>query len=313
MSTMATLKDSLIATLRKYGADIVCCGAVGRMRDTAVTKIYPGTKSVVCAAFRQLRGARRGIEEGSTYYQYTTNAVETLEETVMPMALLKAAAVLEDHGYMALPQRRNQTVMQEKDSTNPEIDYRQIFRGCEKEPQLDFEQCAVDCGLGERGCSGSILTDDFGPFQRYVFILTDAELPADPVVAPHLCDRCGACAAACPGKAIDMAKGVDKWQCAVYYAGANMTKNPFMPPDAFLADPERLQLISGEARLTPERARAVLDQLYFYPGVKHGYKTSICGRACDIACYIHLEELGALKRQFHTPFRKREPWALPLI
>ena len=47
--------------------------------------------------------------------------------------------------------------------------------------------------------------------------------------------------------------------------------------------------------------------------MKHSYPASICGKACDTACYIHLEEKGVLKRKFHTPFRKREAWKLPLL
>ena len=35
-------------------------------------------------------------------------------------------------------------------------------------------------------------------------------------------------------------------------------------------------------------------------------------RACDVACYIHLEEQGLLGKSFHTPFRKRPPWKFPL-
>jgi epoxyqueuosine reductase QueG len=46
-----------------------------------------------------------------------------------------------------------------------------------------------------------VLSDDFGPFQRFAFILTNAELEPDPVATPHLCDRCGLCLLACPGRA----------------------------------------------------------------------------------------------------------------
>ena len=197
-----TLKEELVEVFRKNGADLVRFGNVERFEDQAVREIFPGTKTVIGAAFRVLRGARRGIEEGSTYYQYTTNGVETMEETIMPMALLRACAVLEDHGFEALPQRRNQTIMEEENSTNPEVDFNDIYRGKTAEKQLDFEACAVLCGLGERGLSGTLLTDDFGPFQRYVFVLTDAEIEPDPIVEPHLCDHCGECVKACPGHAL---------------------------------------------------------------------------------------------------------------
>ena len=56
-----------------------------------------------------------------------------------------------------------------------------------------------------------------------------------------------------------------------------------------------------------------MEHITFYPPMKHCYPASICGKACDTACYIHLEEKGVLKRKFRTPFRKREAWKLPLL
>ena len=310
---MTQLRQQIIDKFVEYGADIVRFGKVADCRDEAIKKIMPEAKTIICGAFRQLRGARRGIEEGSTYYQYTTNAVEVLEENVMPIAMLKVCGVIEDAGFEALPQRRNQTIMQESDSTNFEVDYREIYRNKVAENQLNFEMCAEDCNLGEKGLSGSILTDEFGPFQRYVFILTDAEIEADEKVVPHLCDNCQKCINACPGKALKANGSRDPWQCSAYYIGANMKTNPFMPPEAFADDPERLAIICGEANLSPERAKEVIEQIIYYPPIKHSYWSSICGKACDTECYIHLEEKGVLKKQFKTPFRKREKWELPIL
>ncbi len=309
---MKNLKEQIIERFKKDGADIVRFGSIDRMKYSAPKRIMPEAKTVICAAFRQLRGARRGIEEGSTYYQYTTNAVETLEETVMPLALLRVSELLEEAGFDALPQRRNQLVMGDETSTNPEVDYAEIYRGKTAENQMDFEQCAVDCGLGERGLSGSILTDEFGPFQRYVFILTDAELEPDQISQPHLCDNCGKCVKACPGKAISADGKIDKWQCAAYYMGANRTKNPFMPTDAYEDLKEKLAIISGEINLTPELAKEVIDRTHFYPPIKHAYCASICGKACDTECYVHLEEQGKLTKKFKTSFRKRPQWSLSI-
>lgn len=303
------MRDRIIEIAKANGADITGFAPISRFSaDSPIFKIMPETKTVIGLGFRILRGIYRGIEEGSTYYQYTTMAVENMEETIMPMAQLKIAMYLEENGFLALPQRRHQQIMAEKDSTNPEVAYDSVYRDKPQEVQLDFLDTAVKCGLGERGLHNALLTDEFGPMVRYCFILTDAELGETEEYAPHLCDRCGKCAESCPGKAIDENGNVDPWQCAVYYNGANGTKNPFMPPEAFCGFDNRLEIIAGEAKVTPETARKILDKIYFYPPAQHAYQCSICGRACDVACYIHLEEKGVLTKKFRTPFRKREEW-----
>ena len=307
------MREKIIAMAKANGADLVGFAPASRFdANDPIFKIFPGTKTVIGLAFRVLRGIYRGVEEGTTFYQYTTMAVENMEETVMPMAQLRTAQVIEAQGFLALPQRRHQQIMAESDSTNPEVAYDAIYRERGAEVQMDFEAAAVACGLGERGFHGAVLTDEFGPFVRCCFILTDAELEPSELKAPHLCDGCGECKKACPGKAIAEDGSVDPWQCAVYYNGANGTRNPFMPPDAFEGMDDRLAIIAGEAKVTPETAKAILDKIYFYPPAQHAYQCSICGRACDVACYVHLEEKGLLTKKHNTPFRKRAPWQFDL-
>ena len=307
------MKEKIIELAKANGADIVGFASCKRFdKNSPIFKIMPETKTVIGLAFRVLRGIYRGIEEGSTYYQYTTMAVENMEETVMPMAQLKVAMLIEENGFLALPQRRHQQIMAEANSTNPEVAYDAIYRNKTAENQLDFLDAALKCGLGEKGLHNTLLTDEFGPMVRYCFILTDLEIEQTEIKEPHLCDKCGKCIKGCPGKAIDENGKVDEWQCAVYYNGANGTKNPFMPPEAFADFENRLEIIAGEAKVDPEIARKILDKIYFYPPAQHAYQCSICGRACDVACYIHLEEKGVLTKKFKTPFRKREEWKFSL-
>ncbi len=303
------MKQRIIELAKETGADIVKFAPAERFpADSAIFKLMPEVKTVIGLAFRVLRGAYRGIEEGSTYYQYTTMAVENMEETVMPMATVRVSTLLEAEGFTALPQKLHQLIMPEEDSTNPEVAYDAIYRGVTAETQMNFPEAAVLCGLGEMGLHGSLLTDEFGPMVRYCFVLTDAEIEPDEMYTPHLCDKCGKCIKACPGKAIDKNGSIDKWQCSVYYKGANGTKNPFMSPDYFEEFDNRIEIIAGEAKVTPETARKIIDAMRFYPPTKHSYQSSICGKACDMECYIHLEEKGVLTRKFKTPFRKREEW-----
>ena len=305
------MRQAIIDTALKLDADVVGFAPASRFdKDDAVFRILPAAKTVIGLGFRVLRGEYRGVEEGTTYYQYTTMGVENLEETVMPLALLRISNLIEENGFEAIPQRRNQLIMREENETNPEVDYNDIYRGVTAENQIDFDRCAVLTGLGERGLSGAVLNDDYGPFIRYCFIITDAELEPTPMYEPHICDKCGECIRACPGGAMDENGRLDTWRCAVYYNGGNGSKNPFMPPDAFEGLENRMDIINGTAEFGPEEAKNILDHIYFYPPAKHYYRTSICGRACDRACYIHLEEKGILKKGFKRKFRNGEDWKL---
>ena len=303
------LKDEIIALAKSNWADIVGFAPASRFEDDdPIFRIMPEVKTVICLAFRNLRGSYRGVEEGTTYYQYSTMSVENMEETVMPMTRIKVANLIESYGYTALPQRRQQRIMKEENETNPEMIFDSIFRNIEAEPQMDFERSAMLCGIGEIGLHGGLINDEFGPMIRYCFILTDAEIEPDEVKKPHLCDKCGECMKACPGKAITEDGVENSWQCAVYYNGASGITNPFMSPGAYADLENRLEVIAGEAQVTPERAWDILKKTHFYPPIGHFYSTSLCGRACHRACYVHLEEKGALTREFHGKFRKREPW-----
>ena len=307
------MREKIIALAKKCDADIVGFAPASRFdKNDPVFKIFPNTKTVIGLGFRILRGIFRGVEEGTTYYQYTTMGVENLEETVMPMALIRVANLIEEDGFIALPQRISPLILNDVGTTNPEVDYTDVYHGVEKENQLNFLDCAVKCGLGERSKIGSLLNDEYGPFIRYCFVLTDMEIEETPLKKATLCDGCNECIKACPGCAIDENGKTDSWRCAVYYNGANGSKNPFMPPEAFATfDYEKkMEIINGTAKFNGEEAKEILDNIFFYPPAKHFYRTSICGRACDRACYIHLEEKGLLKKKFNRPFREKEDWKL---
>ncbi len=304
------MKNEIIRIAKENLADLVGFAPAERFqKDDPIFKIFPETRTVIALGFRLLRGMFRGTEEGTTYYQYTTMAVENMEETIMPMASLKVAVYLESRGYLGFPQRRHEQIMKEADSTEPEVAYDAVYRGKTAENQMDFLKTAVKCGLGEQGLSGALLTPEFGPFVRWCFVLTDAVIEPDEMKKPSLCDGCKECMNACPGHAISDDGVVDPWQCVVYYNGANGLKNPFMPPDAFKDLPDRMEIICGKKPVTAESAKRILDEIFFYPPAQHAYQCSICGRACNTACYAHLEKKGVLSAKYKQPFKKREPWS----
>ncbi len=307
------MKEQFLELAQKLSVDIVGFAPASRFeKDNAIFKILPQTKTVIGLAFRVLRGAYRGLEEGTTYYQYSTMGIENLEEVMMPIALVGLSQLLEENGYIAMPQRLHQTIMAEDNETNPEVAYTSITRNVKAENQMNFTQAAVKCGLGELGLSGKILTDEYGPFVRYCFILTDAELGATPLYEQHLCDRCKECIKGCPGGAISESGELNRWQCATYYNGANGTRNPFFEPTAYADMPQRMEILSGQYRVDSDSAKMIMDNTYCYPPISHSYQSCICGKSCEVDCYVHLEKKGLLKKKFHTEFRKREKWSFPI-
>ena len=74
------MKNKIIELAKANDADIIKFAPASRFeKDNPIFKILPETKTVIALGFRVLRGIYRGIEEGSTYYQYTTMAVENME------------------------------------------------------------------------------------------------------------------------------------------------------------------------------------------------------------------------------------------
>ena len=93
------MRNKIIELAKKYDADLVGFAPASRFAaDDAVFRVFPETKTVIGLGFRVLRGIYRGVEEGTTYYQYTTMGVENMEETVMPMVSVRLSMMLEEEG-----------------------------------------------------------------------------------------------------------------------------------------------------------------------------------------------------------------------
>ena len=94
-----------------------------------------------------------------------------------------------------------------------------------KKPEAAFSHviAARYAGLGTIGANHTLLTRQYGPRVRLVSVITDAELPPDPMLKEQLCVECGRCVACCPQKAFTRKNGVlvaemDKYKCAAYHA-----------------------------------------------------------------------------------------------
>jgi epoxyqueuosine reductase QueG len=263
--------------------------------------ILPNAKCIIGFGFPVPRALYDSMNRGVQTMQYTSMGVKYIDEEYMEIFLLRLGALIEDNGYDACLQRSVPGMLIKGDKrTNPEV--LDTYELALAEPveegkpapdvMIDFAKAAKTCGIGYEGKSGHILAPKYGPYIRYCFIVTDAPLELDEPLNAPICDDCGLCANACPGKAIDD-NGLDTWQCAVYYKGAHKS-NPLMN-DEFLKDDEnREAILNGDMRFDAESARKIYPELKkFLPEFK-GYAPCLCGKKCDYVCYKHLKEVGRI-------------------
>jgi epoxyqueuosine reductase len=306
----------------EYGADLVGIGDIRCYEGIALKHdpkiICPTAKSIIGLAIRIPRGTVKVLERGTQQYALTALATKNVSEELFVRLLLRMARLIENEGYEACLQRDYPNLRSQDDfGTNPEVERcvrlgEAIAVGPGKpapEVILNFTRAAVVCGMGSPGYRGNLLTPEFGPFQRLVFIITNAPLEPDPVFEGNICDSCGACVQACPGKAIlDIPKRLeiagrdyqcgtyDEWQCSVYYRGAHRS-NPFLKEDFLKDHPEREAILDGTKRFTEESAKEIYPYLDFLPTTHYGYVPCLCKRSCDLACYAHLEAKDLLRKR----------------
>ena len=336
MLTAADVK----AFAKSCGADLVGIGDLSRFEgappEMDARYLFPDAKAMVGLAFRIPRGYLRGIEEGTSFYQYPSMGYANINEVYAPCVLHELACFLEDHGYEGAVYRNTGARGVSSDMTgdydeSPEFGRRIRFAEpvAPDRPAPDvmfsFRIAAFICGLGEIGYSKLFLTPEFGPRQRFAFLLTDAPLEPDPLFDGQLCDRCQSCVRECPVGAISGTETIKvkvagrelewgrfaEWQCFHGYMGSVKETNPFLPRDAFAELPDGDKILKGEKTLTPAEVLQVQEILRRYYASSCGYNSAVCGgRGCLRACMVHLEKTGKLTRNFESPFRKRTPWRL---
>lgn len=340
MSEMNDFTEQVKTFAKQCGADIVGMGDMTRFEGAPKQwdprYIFPEAKVIIGLAFRIPRGSLRGVEEGTHFYQYPAMSYANINEVYAPTVLHKVSCFLEDYGYEGAPLRNfgglgPESDMDRSTTESPDLGRRRRYsrpvrKGLPKpDVMLQFRVAAFICGMGEIGFSKMFLTPQFGPRQRFAFILTDAPLTADPIYdGPPICDRCKRCVAECPGslsdtetvkvtvagRELEWAK-LDEWHCFHAYLSSMEELNPFLPPDAFSDMPDGDKILRGEKKLTPHEVQKVQERIGKYYPRPSGYFPAMCaGRGCIRACMIHLEEKNKIKNTFKQPFRKRKPWKL---
>jgi len=277
------------------GADIVGIGAMERFEGAPLQNdpryIFPEAQTIIGLGFRIHRGLLRGIEEGTFFAAYPSMGYANINDVYAPIVMRELGDLLEDNGYEA--------VLYQNTAIRMGCGVGEPVREGYPRPDvfLHFRIAAYVCGMGEIGWSKVFLSPEFGPRQRFAFMLTDAPLEPDPMIEPGtLCDRCMACVTECPVSAISRDESVKitvaghdlewgklaEWDCFHGYMGTNKETNPFLPPDAFdeLEGVDAAALLRGEAHLTPEQTLAAQRVLRQYYGAAANFMAPGASRAC---------------------------------
>ena len=188
------MTQQIKALAHELGADLVGFANIGRFDEAPIKMsprgIMPSAKTViVCAVHHpdatiELEGGEHGDSQIFESYsvQYTMN-------TKLDHISFSIAHFLDNNGYEAVPIVSSNIWR---------------YRGYKEldavfSPDMSHIYASVCAGLCEMGWNGLALSPEYGPRNRFVSIITDAELQPTPLLpGGTLCDMCGECIKYCP-------------------------------------------------------------------------------------------------------------------
>ncbi len=199
IAVMQKLKDEVKKLARENRMDLVGVASLDRY-DHAPEMVrpqahLPEARAVVSMAIRYPDAMFVNAGDGDAESIFS---IETYQNVVIGKCLYNAALrltrFLEDEGWKTLP-----IMVSGRWRVHP---YKSISTNwC-----ADFSNrhAAVAAGLAEFGLHALAITPQFGMRQRFISVITEAPLEADPMYSgPSLCDKCMLCIKSCPVKSID--------------------------------------------------------------------------------------------------------------
>ncbi|MDR0885143.1 MAG: 4Fe-4S binding protein [Clostridiales Family XIII bacterium] len=206
MMNNADLKKKLIEESDRLGLDLIKFGDVERYREDAMIpeefypqSIWPWAKTVISVGIQILFPILATTP--SVLYKDHYDTVNR----VMDDSSYRIAGLLGRLGYRACSISRD--------------GYLDIHI-LEKLPEASFSHVVAGkyTGLGTIGMNHTLLTPEYGPRVRLCTIITDAEIPSDPLIEKDLCIGCHLCEKKCPANAFTarmdtLIADYDKYKC----------------------------------------------------------------------------------------------------
>ncbi|MGI6544809.1 MAG: hypothetical protein ACOX44_17505 [Limnochordia bacterium] len=191
-----SLKEHIKNYAYELGADLIGFGSVERCKHAPLMMspqgLYPAAKTVIVMALHhpdaciELGGERHSQEIGPYSVQYLMN-------TRLDFMSYQMATFLEKAGYGAIP-IASSNIWRYKQYKQLDA----IFA-----PDISHIYMAVVAGLADIGYNGLAITPEYGARNRFVTVVTDAEIEEDPLIPPGtVCDQCMLCRRHCPSQAL---------------------------------------------------------------------------------------------------------------
>jgi len=191
-----SLKERVKDAAYQLGADLVGFGGIDRCAHAPLMMspqgLYPDAQTIVVMAIHhpdaciELGGEQHPQDIGPYSIQYLMNS--RLDEMAY-----RLATFIERQGYGALPVASSNIW---RYNTYKDLDA--VFA-----PDVSHIYMAVVAGLADLGYNGLAITPEYGARNRFITVITDAVIEADPLIPPGtVCDRCMLCRKHCPSKAL---------------------------------------------------------------------------------------------------------------
>ena len=191
------MREKIKEFVRGMGADDVGIAAVKDYkspRSPGLQGIFPGAKSLVVVAYKELSNC-----ESENMQIAMAGRLDGLE--FVRSSNYKLARFL-DREFQA----KAMTVP-------PSYPLHMSYETKGTVGDVSLRHAAVAAGLGNFGRNNLVIHPKMGSRVLFSAVITDLELPWDPVVTEKLCNDCMACVEKCPGRALDEEGKTDDMKC----------------------------------------------------------------------------------------------------
>ena len=187
---MSITSEQVKVLCRTLGADLVGISPVERFAKAPLRISpqghLPSAKSVIVAAVHTPDSAWE--LGGEPIHNWGPASCVTAVNSRLERIGMNVAKFLESNGFISVPIPQT-AIWRYRPYKELDITF---------SPDLSHIHAAAAAGLGEIGFNGLLLTPEFGARQRFMTIITEAELDSDPLYSgPPVCDRCMKCVKQC--------------------------------------------------------------------------------------------------------------------